>query len=141
GLVQSLKQRLLAMLHLGFVWLGLSFLLAGASQLLGLQAGVPALALGALHALTMGCLGSLLLAMVTRVACGHSGRPLVADNLMWGLFLSLQVAVLLRITGALPAVNAEVLVAAALAWAGVVTVWSLRLMGWFGRLRAVGRPG
>ena len=141
GLVQSLKVRLLAMLHLGFVWLGLSFGLAGASQLLGLQAGVPALGLGALHALTMGCLGSLLLAMVTRVACGHSGRPLVADNLMWVLFWALQFAVLLRIAGALPQAPAGVLVAAAGLWAAVVVVWSLRLMGWFGRLRADGRPG
>lgn len=141
GLVQSLKVRLLAMLHLGFVWLGLSFVLAGASQLLGLQAGMPALGLGALHALTMGCLGSLLLAMVTRVACGHSGRPLVADNLMWVLFWTLQVAVLLRIAGALPHAPASVLVVAAWLWAGVVVVWGLRLMGWFGRLRADGRPG
>jgi len=141
GLVQSLKVRLLAMLHLGFVWLGLSFVLAGASELLGLQAGIPALGLGALHALTMGCLGSLLLAMVTRVACGHSGRPLVADNLMWGLFLALQLAVLLRIAGALQQAPPGVLVAAALVWAGVVTVWGVRLMGWFGRLRADGRPG
>ncbi len=141
GLVQSLRVRLLAMLHLGFVWLGLSFVLAGASQLLGLQAGVPALGLGALHALTMGCLGSLLLAMVTRVACGHSGRPLVADNLMWVLFWTLQVAVLLRIGGSLPHAPAGVLVAAAWLWAGVVVVWGLRLMGWFGRLRADGRAG
>jgi uncharacterized protein involved in response to NO len=141
GLVQSLKVRLLAMLHLGFVWLGLSFVLAGASELLGLQAGVPALALGALHALSMGCLGSLLLAMVTRVACGHSGRPLVADNLMWGLFWALQLATLLRVAGALPSAPAGLLVAAALMWAGVVVVWGLRLMGWFGRLRADGRPG
>jgi uncharacterized protein involved in response to NO len=141
GLMQSLKVRLLAMLHLGFVWLGLSFVLAGASELLGLQAGRPALAMGSLHALTMGCLGSLLLAMVTRVACGHSGRPLVADTLMWGLFWALQVATLLRIAGALPQAPAGVLVAAALLWAGVVLVWCLRLMGWFGRLRADGRPG
>lgn len=141
GLVQSLKVRLLAMLHLGFVWLGLSFVLAGASELLGLQAGVPALALGALHALTMGCLGSLLLAMVTRVACGHSGRPLVADNLMWGLFWALQMATLLRIAGALQQAPAGVLLAAALLWAGVMLLWGLRLMGWFGRLRADGRPG
>jgi uncharacterized protein involved in response to NO len=141
GLMQSLKVRLLAMLHLGFVWLGLSFVLAGASELLGLQAGRPVLAMGSLHALTMGCLGSLLLAMVTRVACGHSGRPLVADTLMWGLFWALQVATLLRIAGALPQAPAGVLVAAALLWAGVVLVWCLRLMGWFGRLRADGRPG
>lgn len=141
GLVQSLKVRLLAMLHLGFVWLGLSFLLAGASNLWGQQAGEAALYLGALHALTMGCLGSLLLAMVTRVACGHSGRPLVADNLMWGLFLALQIATLLRIAGALQQAPEGVMLAAALVWAGVVVVWGLRLMSWLGRLRADGRPG
>ena len=141
GLVQSLKVRLLAMLHLGFVWLGLSFVLAGASELLGLQTGMPALGLGALHALTMGCLGSLLLAMVTRVACGHSGRPLVADNLMWSLFWALQVAVLLRIAGSLPQAPAAGLVAAAFTWAGLMSIWGVRLMGWFGRLRADGRPG
>ena len=79
GLVQSLKIRLLAMLHIGFVWLGLAFVLGGASQWLGLVSGAPVLGLGALHALSMGCLGSLMLAMVTRVSCGHSGHALVAD--------------------------------------------------------------
>ena len=42
GLVQSLKIRLLAMLHIGFVWLGLAFVLGGASQLLGWSLGQPA---------------------------------------------------------------------------------------------------
>ena len=141
GLVQSLKVRLLAMLHLGFLWLGLSFVLAGLSQLLGLRAGVPALGLGALHALTMGCLGSLLVAMVTRVSCGHSGRTLVADALVWAVFCLLQVAVLLRVAGALGGASPWVLTAAALLWAGVMAVWGLRLIGWYGRLRADGRPG
>ena len=141
GLVQSLKVRLLAMLHLGFLWLGLSLVLAGMSQLLGLRAGVPALGLGALHALTMGCLGSLLVAMVTRVSCGHSGRTLVADALVWAVFCLLQLAVLLRVAGALEGAAPWVLTAAALLWAGVMGVWGLRLIGWYGRLRADGRPG
>ena len=114
GLVQSLSIRLLAMLHLGFLWLGVSFVLAGASQLLGLRLGTPVLGLGALHALTMGCLGSLMLAMVTRVSCGHSGRTLVADNLVWALFWLLQLAVLLRIGGALNQAPAWLVMAAAL---------------------------
>jgi len=102
GLVQSLKFRLLAMLHLGFLWFGLSLILSGSSQWLLAAGGVPTLGLGALHALTMGFLGSILLAMVTRVSCGHSGRALVADATVWGLFWILQVAVVLRIAGALP---------------------------------------
>lgn len=141
GLVQSLSIRLLAMLHLGFLWLGVSFVLAGASQLLGLRLGTPVLGLGALHALTMGCLGSLMLAMVTRVSCGHSGRTLVADNLVWALFWLLQLAVLLRIGGALNQAPAWLVMAAALLWAGVMAVWGLRLLGWYGRQRADGRPG
>lgn len=141
GLVQSLKVRLLAMLHLGFAWLGVSLLLSGASQWLLAAGGTPTLGLGALHAMTMGCLGSLLLAMVTRVACGHSGRALVADDLVWGLFWLLQLAVLWRMAGALPQASGGWLLASALAWFGVMLVWGARLMGWFGRARVDGRPG
>lgn len=141
GLVQSLKIRLLAMLHLGFVWFGLSLLLSGLSQWQLAAGGMPTLGLGALHALTMGFLGSILLAMVTRVACGHSGRALVADTTVWTVFLALQAAVLLRIVGALPGASGLWLAAAALTWSGVVLVWGGRLMNWFGRPRADGRAG
>ena len=55
-----------------------------------------------MHAVTIGGLGSLMLAMVTRVSCGHSGRPLVADNLVWALFWLLQATALLRIAAAVP---------------------------------------
>ena len=141
GLVQSLRIRLLAMLHLGFVWLGLSLLLAGASQWIGLFAGAPVLSLGALHALTMGFLGSTLLAMVTRVACGHSGRTLVADTLVWTLFWLLQLAVLLRIAGAVVSAPVWVLPLSASLWALLMLVWGLRLGSWLGRPRVDGRPG
>jgi uncharacterized protein involved in response to NO len=141
GLVQSLKIRLLAMLHLGFVWLGLSLLLAGVARWMGLIEGLPAFGLGALHALSMGFLGSILLAMVTRVACGHSGRTLVADGLVWSLFWLLQLAVLLRIIGTLPLASPWVLSASGALWAGLMGVWGVRLTGWFARPRVDGRPG
>lgn len=142
GLVQSLKIRLLAMLHLGFLWLGLALMLGGASQLLGWMVQSPMLPLAALHALTMGCLGSLMLAMVTRVSCGHSGRPLVADNLVWSLFWLLQAATLLRIAAAVPAWSTQsLLTATALLWTAVMLTWGTRYGSWYGRLRADGRPG
>ncbi|MHB1199633.1 MAG: NnrS family protein [Polaromonas sp.] len=142
GLVQSLRNRLLAMLHIGFMWLGLALLLSGVSQLLGLSQGAPVLGLGALHALTMGSLASLMLAMVTRVSCGHSGRALVADRLVWTLFWLLQAATVLRIAAAAQSpLTAWLVLAAALLWAGVMAVWGVRLGGWHGRLRADGRPG
>lgn len=142
GVVQSLKNRLLAMLHIGFLWLGLSLVLGGVSQLLGLAQGAPVMALGALHALTMGCLASLMLAMVTRVSCGHGGRALVADRIAWSLFWGLQAATLLRIAAALPSAwSAGLVLLAALLWAALMAVWGLRLGAWYGRLRVDGRPG
>ena len=145
GLVQSLKNKLLAMLHIGFLWLGVAFLLGGVSQWLVGTLGMGVLALGALHALTMGCLASLMLAMVTRVSCGHSGRALVADRIAWSLFWCLQAAALLRIAASVPGIAGLSLpwllpVAAGL-WAGTMGVWGLRLGRWYGCLRADGRPG
>jgi uncharacterized protein involved in response to NO len=139
GLMQSLKNKLLAMLHIGFVWLGLALVLGAVAQFFRWQTGAPVLALGQLHALTMGCLASLMLAMVTRVACGHSGRALVADATVWTFFLALQCAVILRISAALPTTFGHWLVlGAALLWLAIMAVWGFRLMGWFGRLRADG---
>ena len=141
GLMQSLKVRLLAMLHVGFTWFGVALLLSGASQLLGLRQGVPLLGLGALHALTMGFLGSVLLAMVTRVSCGHSGRALVADNLVWAAFGTLQLATLLRIASALEHTTGWLTLTAAAAWLAVMLVWGGRLARWYGQPRVDGQPG
>ena len=142
GFVKSLNNRLLAMLHIGFSWLGLAMSLGGVTQLQGWLQGTTVLGLAQLHALTMGCLASLLLAMVTRVSCGHSGRALVANQLVWSLFWSLQVAVLLRIFGAAQTPWAGwLLVGAAVLWLAVMGLWSFRLANWYGRLRTDGKPG
>lgn len=145
GLVQSLKNRLLAMLHIGFLWLGLAFLLAGASHWLAWRFGMGVLGLGPLHALTMGCLASLMLAMVTRVSCGHSGRALVADRIAWGLFWMLQAAAVLRVAAEVPGIFGVawtwILPTAACLWAVAMALWGARLGSWYGRLRADGRPG
>ncbi|MCW5667688.1 MAG: NnrS family protein [Piscinibacter sp.] len=143
GLVQSLAIRLLAMLHLGFVWLAVSFALAAASHALLLAShGQLGLGLAAQHALTMGFFGSLLLAMATRVACGHGGRTLAADDLAWALFWALQAATLLRVAAALwPAAEPALLAGAGLVWALAVVAWALRYGRWFGRPRADGKPG
>lgn len=143
GLVQSLKIRLLAMLHGGFVWLGLAFALNAVSHLLmALSGDALSLGLAPLHALTMGYLGATLIAMATRVSSGHGGRPLAADNTAWTLYWMLQTAILLRVLGAIwPAASAGLTLAAILVWTAAVTGWALRYGGWYGRPRVDGRPG
>ncbi len=143
GLVQSLKNRLLAMLHTGFLWLGITFALGAVSHALMAWRGPEhSLGLAPLHALTMGYLGSTLVAMATRVTAGHSGRPLAADNVAWALFWVLQTAVLLRLASAIwPAAGALLLLAAIAAWSLAMVGWALRYGRWLGRPRADGRQG
>lgn len=143
GLVQSLKIRLLAMLHGGFLWLGIALALNALSHaLMAVSAGELSLGLAPLHALTMGYLGATLFAMATRVSSGHGGRPLAADNTAWLLYWLLQAAVLLRVLAALwPAATTALTLAGVLAWVAATLGWSVRYGGWFGRPRVDGRPG
>ena len=138
GFAQSMRNRLLAMLHLGFVWYGTGFLLAGVGSLLALSGGTG-LGLAPLHAMTIGFASSLLLAMVTRVTCGHSGRTLAADALTWRLFQLLQVAAVLRV-GAELAANAWWLLAAVAFWAACMVPWCAKYAPVYWRPRADGRP-
>ncbi|WP_374243914.1 NnrS family protein, partial [Zoogloea sp.] len=126
---RSFEVRLLAMLHIGFAWLGVAWLLAGGQGLLHL-AGLDALGLAPLHALAVGYFATMTLAMVSRVTLGHSGRPLVADGLTWRLALGLHgVAALRVLADVLPAGLAPpLLVAAGAGWLIVFLPWTLRLV-------------
>lgn len=139
GIVQSMSNRLLAMLHVGFLWYGAGFFLAGASSLWTLTHG-PSLGLAPLHAMTIGFASSLLVAMVTRVTCGHSGRTLAADAITWRLFQLLQVAALLRI-GADLVGNAGLLLGAIVFWAACLVPWAVKYAPMYWRPRPDGRAG
>jgi uncharacterized protein involved in response to NO len=62
-------------LHAGYVWVPVGYLLKAASDIAGLY---PASA--AMHALTAGAIGVMILAVGSRAALGHSGRPLMATR-------------------------------------------------------------
>jgi uncharacterized protein involved in response to NO len=135
--------RLLAMLHLGFFWLGVALTLGGVSHaLMSLSGGTESLALAPLYAFTMGCLGSLLLALATGVARGQSGRAVLADNWVWMMFWALQVAVAARVAAALwPAAGVPLTLLAAQFWLAAAGAWALRHGPWFGRPRPDGGAG
>lgn len=143
GVVQSLRNRLLAMLHLGFFWLGIALALYAWNQA-AVLIGAPQAGLGLapLHALTMGFFGGVAFAMVTRVTAGHGGRNLLADDLTWWLFWTLQAAVLARILAdAWPAQARWLTVLAIALWCVAFVPWALRNALIYLRPRADGRPG
>jgi uncharacterized protein involved in response to NO len=139
GVAQSMANRLLAMLHVGFAWYAIAFALYAVSSLVTLLAGTS-LGHASVHALTLGFCGSLMIAMVSRVTFGHSGRTLAADRFTWGLFVLLQVATVVRV-GASLWPHPVVMALGALLWAIVVVPWALRSVPIYWRPRADGKPG
>jgi uncharacterized protein involved in response to NO len=87
---------LLLVLHVAYAWLGVGFLLLGAVAL-----GMALPETAALHALTVGGIGGVILGMITRVALGHTGRPLHAARLIQIAYLLLNVSALFRSFGPL----------------------------------------
>lgn len=105
-LVKSLRVPLLGMLHIAFAWLGVAMLLYGLDSLLLLASASISLGTAPLHALGIGYIASMTLAMATRVSRGHSGRPLLAGPMALWAFGFLQLTAALRLLSDLPAMAA-----------------------------------
>jgi len=132
---------LLRVLHVGFAWLPIAFLLyAGQSAWFAIT-GEFVLGRAPAHALFIGCFGSLLVAMVTRVTQGHSGRPLVLGAAAGIAFVVLQLVAVTRIAAELVPDALAWQVIAALGWLAAFLPWVLR-SGWiYLTPRADGQPG
>ena len=122
-----MANRMLAVLHVAFAWLGPAF---GLSALQSLLRNVMPGFLGQapLHALTLGFFASMLLGMASRVTMGHSGRPVAADDVMWRAFCMMQAAAVLRVVSELPALPGRypLMWLSSLLWLGAFALWAWR---------------
>ena len=87
---------LLFVLHVAYLWLPIGYALLGCAVF-----GWVFAPTAALHALTMGAIGSIVLAVTTRVSLGHTGRPLHAARLTILAYWVFMFAVLIRVLGPL----------------------------------------
>ncbi|MDJ0927207.1 MAG: NnrS family protein [Gammaproteobacteria bacterium] len=92
--LETTSEPLLFVLHVAYLWLPIGYGLLALSAFGQL---VPFTA--ALHALAMGSIGSMILAVTTRVALGHTGRALQAARLTVVAYGLLMLAVLTRVLG------------------------------------------
>ncbi len=120
GLRAALGFPMLAMLHLGALWLTVGLGLYAVQGGLAL-AGVSWGGLVPLHAIGAGFFASILLGMATRVTLGHSGRPIAGDRWAWRLFLLHQGVVVLRLAGEF---ISPLSLVAALGWLAVFGGWA-----------------
>lgn len=143
--LQSFKVRLLAVLHIAFLWWGIAMLLFSVQSLVLLISGASILGRAPLHALGIGFVTSMTLGMVSRVTLGHSGRPLVLDGFAWACFLGISVTALLRIAAEIPPLAERIGVSfnllAAGAWLLFIGAWVIKFAPLYLRPRVDGNPG
>jgi uncharacterized protein involved in response to NO len=131
---KTLSNPILWVLHLGYLWLVVGLALLGLANLVP---DFPASA--AVHALTAGCVGSMVIGVMSRAALGHSGRPLELSSATVGAYVLISLGALLRVLS--PLAPEAMTVAGGLAWSAgwlvfVVVYWPIVT-----RPRADGRPG
>ena len=125
-------------LHLGYAWLPLSFVLLAVSDLSG---AIPWTT--ALHALTTGVFGTMILAVMTRVSLGHTGRPFAAPPLATAAYLLVSAAALARSFGVLawPEQSLALWTVAGGLWAAAFALFSVGYWGILTGPRVDGLPG
>jgi len=89
--IATLQEPLVWILHVAYGWVP-----AGLA-LLGLSVWIPDLATTAMHALTVGAIGTMILAVMTRASLGHSKRELTAGIGTVAVYLLVLIAATARI--------------------------------------------
>ena len=118
--LKTVSNPLLLVLHAAYAWLPLGYALVALSSW-----GDWITPAAALHALAMGGIGGMVLAVTTRVALGHTGRPLKAAPATVAAYWILMAAVLLRVVGPSVAPGLLVMDLAAAGWIAAFAIFSV----------------
>jgi uncharacterized protein involved in response to NO len=130
----TLHEPLLWVLHLGYGWLALGFLLLAFIGFMPLLSQTTAL-----HALTVGAIGTMTLGVMTRASLGHTGRPLVAGPGTTTIYVLVTLAAILRLLAPLGGEHYLLMLSsAAAAWSGAFGLFVLLYAGPLMRPRAKG---
>ncbi|WP_029526992.1 NnrS family protein [Polaromonas glacialis] len=134
---KTARTPLVWVLHVAYFWIPVHLALRGLGEM-GLVS--PSIAI---HALTVGAIGGLIIGMMTRTALGHTGRLLKASRADVACYLLVLAAALIRVAVPLVApaqiVNA-VLWSAAL-WSAGFALYAVTYWPVLTRARVDGKPG
>lgn len=135
---RTLGEPLLWVLHVAYAWLPVGLALKAAWLL-----GAPLPGASWLHALTAGAFSTMILAVMSRAALGHTGRPLLAPRGMGIAYCLLTGAALARVFG--PALEPQAwslwLSGAGALWTAAFSLFVVVYAPILCRPRADGRPG
>jgi uncharacterized protein involved in response to NO len=117
----TLAEPLVTILHLGYAWLAFGLALVGLNGFFGWlppSAGV--------HALTVGAIGTMTLAVMTRASLGHTGQPLHAGAGTSTIYVLVTLAAVLRVAAPLGGPSVALLTSlAGVAWTAAFALFAL----------------
>ena len=131
------REPLVWVLHLGYGWLAVGFLLLALS---GFAPDVPQTA--ALHALTIGAVGTMTLAVMTRASLGHTGHPLTSGPGTTAIYGLMTLAAVARVIAPLAGdYGFGLLCVSGAAWSGAFGLFVVLYFGPLTRPRAKSNAG
>jgi uncharacterized protein involved in response to NO len=129
---RTLNSPILWVLHLGYAWLVFGLFLKAIAALTEV---IPETV--ALHALTAGAMGTMLLAVMSRAGLGHTGRALQVHPATVVSYVLISLAALLRVTAALmPQLYSQLMIGSGIAW----TAGFLLFLAIYGPILTSARP-
>jgi len=132
--VKTIHNPLLWMMPVAYSWMPVAFFLRALAAMNIVAAGAW------IHAVTMGAVSALMLAMMMRSSLGHTGRQLVASRTDMAAFLLLQLAAIVRVFASVTAGETyqQWIVASGLIWALAFLVFAWRYVPMLSRPRVSG---
>ena len=134
---KTLRTPLVWVLHVAYFWIPVHLALRALSEMGWVSPSA------AVHALTAGAAGGLIIGMMTRTARGHTGRPLVADRWDTACYLFVSSAALVRVVAPLvaPAWTVHAVLWSAALWSAGFGLYAVRYWPLLTRGRIDGKPG
>jgi uncharacterized protein involved in response to NO len=128
----TLKMPIVWILHVGYAWVPVGYLLTAASGFADMIAPTAAL-----HALTAGAIGTMILAVASRAALGHAGLPLKVSR--WTVLAYVLVIVGAALRVAMP--HPDAIMLAGVLWALGYAIFAVVYFPILIRPRVDGLPG
>ena len=131
------RQPMLWVLYLAYGWLVIGFFLHGFADLMLIDR------IQAMHAFTVGVIGTIAMGMMARVSLGHSGRRVQVLPWMTAAFILVLAAAFIRVVLPLlwPDHMDMFIYAAGTCWISAFTIFSIRYSAILMRPRVDGQPG
>lgn len=134
---RTARTPLVWVLHVAYFWIPVHLVLRGLAELGWITPSA------AIHALTVGAIGGLIIGMMTRTALGHTGRRLKASRADVACYLLVLAAALIRVFVPLlaPAQTINAVLWSAGLWSAGFALYAVSYWPVLTRVRIDGKPG